>query len=201
VGDLDVYAEAALKTGSEVPLWRLRSGADASTPLVSRFETYEPSGLTPAVTAGVRWAHKYGDEDSFEVGAEYFYNHVGYEDPSIYPWLIVNGAFTPFYLGRHYAGAYLVLPNPGSWNQTTFILSALVNASDRSWILRLDHSVLLLTYLRLETFAQAHLGTSSGEFRLGISVAPQELGGGLTTPAVNVAPARFDLGVALRVSL
>jgi hypothetical protein len=32
-------------------------------------------------------------------------------------------------------------------------------------------------------------------------VAPQDLGGGLTTPAVNVAPARFDIGVALRLSL
>jgi hypothetical protein len=201
VGDLDVYVEAAIKTGSEVPLWRERAGASAATPLASRFETYEPSGLTPAVTTGLRWAHKYSDEDSFEVGAEYFYNHTGYQDTSIYPWLILNGAFTPFYLGRHYAGAYLFLPNPGSWNQTTFILSALVNASDRSWLLRLDHSVLLLTYLRLETFAQGHLGTSSGEFRLGISVAPQDLGGGLTTPTVNVAPARFDVGVALRVSL
>ncbi len=200
IGELDVYGEAALETGSEVPLWRERATATASTPLLDRFETYDPAGLRPAVTVGLRWAHRYSDEDSFELGGEYFYNRNGYRDTSIYPWLIVNNAFTPFYVGLHYAGAYASLPNPGPWNHTTFVLSTLANLSDRSFITRLDHSVLLLTYLRLESFVQVHYGAPGGEFRLGISVPAQEVGG-RTTPAVTVAPAVVDVGLAVRVSL
>jgi len=195
--ELDVYGEAALKTGSEIPLYRPRAGTDASTPIDLRYETYEPGGLTPAITGGLRWAHKYTDEDSFEVGVEYFYNRNGYADPSIYPWLIGVGAFTPFYLGQHYAGAYGYLPNPGSWNNTTFILSVLGNLSDRSFVARLDYSVLLLTYLRLEAYGQAHLGRSHGEFRLAIPA--QAISTGQVTP--SFAAQTFDVGLALRVSL
>ncbi len=199
--NVDVYAEAAVKTGSEVPLWRPRAGTTADTPLLARYETYEPSGLTPAVAAGLRWSHKYGDEDLFEAGLEYFYNRAGYDDPSIYPWLLLQGAFTPFYLGRHYGAAYLSLPKPGSWNQTTFVLSTIGNFSDRSFVTRLEHSVLLLTYLRLETFAQVHYaasGASGGEFRLGFAIPPGQIPG---FPGLARNPSVFDLGLALRISL
>ncbi len=199
--EVDVYAEAAVKTGSEVPLWRPRTGITADTPLLARYETYEPSGLTPAVTAGLRWSHKYSDEDQLEAGLEYFFNRTGYDDPSIYPWLVLNGAFTPFYVGRHYAAAYLSLPRPGAWNQTTFVLSTIGNFSDRSFVTRLDHSVLLLTHLRLETFAQVHYaasGASGGEFRLGFAVPPGQIRG---FPGVVRNPSVFDLGLALRISL
>ncbi len=201
IWELDVYGEAALKTGSEIPVYRQRADATADTPLLSRYEAYEPSGLTPAVTLGARWSHKYSDEDNFEIGAEYFFNQLGYEDPAIYPWLILQNAFPSFYLGRHYAALYLYLPKPGSWNQTTFILSTIGNLSDRSFITRLDHSVVLLTYLRLETFVQVHYGARDGEFRLAISVPPQDLGGGRTSPAFSIGPSIFDVGIALRVSL
>ncbi len=195
--ELDVYGEAALKTGSEIPLYRRIPGVGASQPIGDQYETFERGGLTPAVTGGVRWAHKYSDEDSLEIGVEYFYNRNGYADPSVYPGLLFHGAFTPFYLGQHYAGAYGYLPNPGSWNNTTFILSVLGNLSDRSFVARLDYSVLLLTYLRLEAYGQAHLGKREGEFRLAIPA--QVVVSGLTTP--SLAAQTFDMGVALRVSL
>ena len=195
--DFDVYGEAALKTGSELPLYRPRPGVPAQADPTARFEKYEPSGLTPQVTGGMRWQHKYSDEDSIELGAEYFWNEVGYEDPAIYPWLIANAAFSPFYLGRHYAGVYAYLPNPGSWNQTTFILTTLANLSDRSLVTRLDYSVLLLTYLRFEAYGQVHYGQPAGEFRLAIPA--QVLGGVQISSALNAQ--LFDAGVALRVSL
>lgn len=201
VSELDFYTEAALKTGTEVPVFRPRPGATVATPLVQRYEPYAPDGLTPAITAGVRWEHKYSDEDSFELGGEYFYNRAGYDDSAIYPWLLYQNALTPFYLGRQYAGVYLYLPNPGAWNHTTFILSTIGNLSDRSFVTRLDHSVLLLTYLRLETFAQVHYGASGGEFRLALDVPSQDLGGGAATPTVKLGAATFDVGVAVRVSL
>jgi hypothetical protein len=195
--ELDFYGEAAIKTGSEIQLYRPRPGVPSDAEITLRYEPYEPSGLTPQVTGGVRWAHKYSDEDFFEVGAEYFYNRVGYEDPAIYPWLLANAAFQIFYVGKHYAGVYLSLPNPGSWNKTTFILSTLGNLSDHSFVTRLDYSVLLLTYLRVEAYGQVHYGTAAGEFRLAI-------------PALSVAGTQvfagrgaqvFDAGLAVRITL
>jgi hypothetical protein len=170
---------------------------------------------------------KYSDEDTVTFGAEYFYDRSGYDGPSIYPALLsiaslspvprftVPGPppvpvanpylgqpnpFTAFYLGRHYAGAWVSLPAPGRWNDTTFTLSVLGNVSDESLVARLDHAVLLLTYLHLETYLAAHAGTRAGEFRLGFTVpsgtiAQQPFEGFSTDPMV------FEAGIALRVDL
>ena len=183
-----------------------RSGRRSPAPPPTRLSpagTSWPTSTTsrPQAVAGLRWGHKYNDEDHLEAGVEYFYNHTGYTDSSIYPWLLLNNAFVPFYVGKHYLGVYLQLPSPGSWNDTTFILSTLGNLSDSSYVTRLDHSVMLLTYLRLETFVAVHYGARGGEFRLGLSIPSQDLGGGVVTPAITVGTPQVDVGVALRVSL
>ena len=66
------------------------------------------------MVAGLEVPIRYNDEDSVTIGAEYFYNDAGYDDASLYPWLVFNDAFTPFYLGKHYAGVYVFLPGPGA---------------------------------------------------------------------------------------
>ncbi len=195
LGDVDAHAELALRAGSDVPLYRGQLTAGG----LPAFERYEPEGVRPSLVLGGEWSHKYSDEDTFTVGAEYFYQANGYGGPELYPLLLAAGAFTPFYLGRHYAGAYLVLPRPGAWDLHTFTLSAIANLSDRSALVRLDWAVTLLTYLQLEAFAQAHLGRAGGELRLGLDL-PANLGG-LATPAVKLGAPVADAGIALRVSL
>ena len=189
IWELDVRGELAVRTSSDVPLYR---GTLAS------FATYEPSGIRPMAVVAADWSHKYSDEDTFTVGAEYFYNSNGYryDERGLYPVLLANNAFTPFYLGRHYAGAYLLLPKPGSWNLHSFTLSVLGNLSDRSAVARLDWSVTLLTYLVAEAYLQGHFGTNGGEFRLGLDVPPTTV-----TPAVFLGAPIADVGVALRLSL
>ena len=167
---------------------------------------------------GVAWSWKYSDEDALILGGEYFFNDAGYDDAHAYPVLIASPylhlldvaapfdqdprtAFTPFYLGRHYAGAFLTLPRPGRWNDTTLTLSALANLSDGSGLVRVDHAVLLNTYLTLETFLAGHLGKEGGEFRMGFDVGPQPLAGGASTPPFSLPTPVLDLGVALRVKL
>ena len=105
--------------------------------------------------------------------------------------------FTPFYLGRHYAALFALLPNPGRWNTTTFTLSVLANFSDRSVITRLDLQQVVLTHLSLEAYAQVHAGNGQGEFRFGLDVPAV----GTVSPAVHLAPPTFDLGLALRLRL
>jgi hypothetical protein len=220
--DVDVYAEAALRTSVDTPRWRAVPGADPAAPLLAQYERNDPTGVLPQVTAGFSWSVMYSDEDAVTFGAEYFYDRSGYESARIYPVLLGVGAlaaaspadlglasnpfagqpnpFTPFYLGRHYAGAFAVLAGPGRWNDTSFTLSALGNLSDKSFVVRLDHSVLALTYLRIETYVAGHLGSRQGEFRLGFDIPPQDVGGGLTR-GFRVEPQVLEAGIALRVSL
>jgi hypothetical protein len=230
VWDVDLYAEVAIRTSVDTPRWREVPGASSTTPLFQRFERHDPLGPTPQIVVGGTYAVKYSDEDAVHFGAEYFYDDSGYESPRIYPVLLgvagLGGApaqltfpglpvtfpnpvsgqpspFTPFYLGRHYAGVFASLPSPGRWNDTTFTLSVLGNLSDKSFVARLDHSVLALTYLRVETFVAGHLGTREGEFRLGFDVPPQVVVEG--QPPVQLFPPTnpllFEAGVALRMSL
>ena len=210
LGDFDLYVEAALRRGIDGSRWRPGTDPDDA----SGYVRDDPKGFTPQVVAGGSWSAKYSDEDAITLGAEYFYNEAGYEDRGIYPFLLSGApkidladpdnpvvtvrdpaAFRAFYLGKHYAGAYASLPSPGRWNDTTFTLTLLGNLSDRSFVLRLDHSVLVLTYLRVETYLAGHLGTRGGEFRLTLPAYLAALAG-----LPSGAPI-IDAGVAVRVSL
>jgi hypothetical protein len=193
VWELDLRGELALRTSSDVPLFRGPGPFDPST------TTYEPQGIRPMAVVGADWTHKYADEDTFTVGLEYFYNSNGYSDSSLYPLLIFDNAFTPFYLGRHYAGAYLLLPKPGSWNLHSFTFSLISNLSDRTGVARLDWSMTLLTYLRLEAYAQGHFGKSGGEFRFSLDVPPNTVPG--FPSAISIGASTADVGLALRLSI
>ena len=220
VWELDLHGEVAI--GGARPRWRVRDPAAPllAEPGLGRYELREASGASPRVVAGASWSGNYSDEDAVTVGAEWFWQDSGYGDADAYPFLALGApaltapvtdpsvslfrqepsAFTSFQLGRQYAAAFVSLPSPGSWNDTTFTLSVLGNLSDRSFLARLDHSVLALTYLRVETFAAVHLGHRGGEFRLDLAVP--ELGSFFTVPGGLVTQRPLiDLGIALRVSL
>jgi hypothetical protein len=191
IWELDLRGELALRTSSDVPLYRGN---------VASFSTFEPRDRWIQAVGAAEWSHKYSDEDLFTVGVEYYYNSNGYTDKAIYPVLLAQDAFTPFYLGRHYVGAYLSMPRPGSWNLHTFTLSGLANLSDRSALARLDWSITLLTYLQVELYAQGHMGELGGEFRLQVDVPSQTIGG-QTTPAFFRGAPIVDAGAAVRINL
>jgi len=206
-----VYAEAALRSQVDTPRWC----ATPANPIFAGYGRCDPYGFIPQVVAGASYSVKYSDEDSVTFGAEYFYEHSGYDGPEIYPVLLGVAAlspipgnawsgqpnpFTSFYLGKHYGAVYASLPKPGRWNNTNFTLTVLGNLSDKSFVSRLDHSVLVLTYLRVETYVAGHFGSREGEFRLGFTIPSQTLSG-VTIPTVTSAPMVFEAGVALRVSL
>lgn len=139
----------------------------------------------------------YSDQDSVIIGAEYFYNQAGYPNARLYPFLALNGAFTPLFLGQHYVGGYFVVPRPLSFNDTTVTTSTLANLSDLSVLSRVDLQQSLLTYLTLNVFASYHWG-NIGEMHLGFEVdpAPPLLPAGISVPTQI-----FDVGVALRLAL
>jgi hypothetical protein len=204
LGEVDVHGELALRSGKDAPRWTLPEGADRAD--LAAWVPGEWRRVTPAVMAGFEWARKYSDEDLIRVGAEYYFDDAGYDDAHVYPVLIASpyvsgdtrAAFTPFYLGRHYAGVFLNVPKPGSWNDTNFTLTLVANVTDGSGVIRLDHSVLINTYLTVETYVAGHVGKQGGEFRFGGTIPPQPL---LGTPEFTIPTPVLDLGLALRMTL
>jgi hypothetical protein len=216
VWDLDLYGEAALRNAADVDFVRYRAdpAVDCQAPPSADrlgalyFPAERGSGWKPQVTGGLSYTRKYADKDTFSLGAEYFYNGLGYTNPRDYLGLLpffpreqpLANPASFFYLGRHYLGVFAIAPAPYSWDNTTFTLSTLTNLSDRSGIVRLDYSLVVLTHLRFEAYGAVRYGRKNGEFRMGVDLA-------LPIPCTDSTlsyqspPALFDLGVGLRVAL
>lgn len=221
LGDFDFYGELALRAESEID--RVHFAPDAAlppeqpgpswqTPEEANFEElgraidvfyprYRNDGYTAQAVGGLAFSRKYNDNDVWSLGAEYFYNGLGYGSPQAYSGLVLPHS-TPlenpapfFYLGKVYAALFFSMPAPYSLDNHTFTLSTLGNLSDRSFITRFDYSFLALTHLRFEAFVAARYGNENGEFRFGASNL--EIGGF----TFSRPPALLDFGLALRISI
>ncbi len=194
VGPIDVYAEASLRKGWELPLFRFAQGTDPAAGRV--VESYREDDYTVQATGGLSWSLDVQDINVLTVGAEYFFNSVGYDDKAIYPYLLRRDAFNPFYTGKHYAGIYAMLMTPASYHNLSVVLSNVGNLSDRSFLARLDVSVIVLTHLRIEAYTAWHYGHKGGEFRFGGGMPAVD-----ETPAANVATPLAEFGLGLRVNI
>lgn len=221
LGDFDFYGELALRQRSEIDRVGYFPGATAPTPpeppswqtpadtalaelagvVEAFYPTYRARGYAPQVVGGVTYSRRYNDNDVVTLGAEYFYNALGYGNPASYPGLVLPRSApleepaTFFYLGKAYGALFLTLPSPWSLDNHTFTLSTLGNFSDRSFVTRFDYAFVLLTHVRLEAFVAARYGHENGEFRFGVSSL--ELGGF----DFSRAPALLDFGLALRMDI
>lgn len=214
VWDLDFYAEGALRNAADIDFVHYLGNSSqidcsqattpsSGVPFSQYYSVARGSGWKPQATGGVSYTRRYADNDTFTVGAEYFYNGLGYSNVKDYLGLfalsptLANPA-TFFYLGRQYAAIFATAPGPYSWDNATFTLSTLANLSDWSGITRLDYSLTVLTHVRFEAFGAVHWGQQNGEFRLGFNT--NELPCPPTPPQVR-PPALFDVGVGLRVGI
>jgi len=221
IGDFDFYGEVALRDQNEVDRLRYEPNAvipDGPAPpswqtpsetararlaqiVDALYPVYRERGIRPQAVGGVNYSRKYHDNDVFTIGAEYFYNSLGYSSPTLYPGLVLphssplSDSANFFYLGRHYGALFFSLPAPYSLDTHTFTLSTIGNLSDRSFITRLDYSLVVLTHVRFEAFVSGRYGNEHGEFRFGIRNL--DLGGFV----FSRAPAFMDFGLALRVAI
>ncbi len=161
------------------------------------------------VAAGIEYLVKYSDADFLGVGAEYFYNPDGRTHYRDYLPALLFGSGSPFYLGRHYAALLFLLPNPGNWNSTSFVLSNVGNLSDQSFLSRLDVRTTMLTWMTLELYTAVHYGTKGGEFRFAVnpddlpplSLSAFGIEGDYRTWVRSGAAPVVDLGINLRIDL
>lgn len=207
LGPVDVHGELGLTRGTPTTFLR---GTCAPNALIDRIdrgdftlsELEDPTTLPeiaesysrrtetiPQALFGIEVPIGWGDDDSLYVGVEYFFNDLGYAGSDLYPCLLARGAFTPFSLGRHYVGAYVVLPKPGRWDDTTFLLSSIANLSDRSNVSRFDARVRVMTNLDLNAFVNFHFGSPGSEFRFAMKISPLDRSqlSGLLVDALDAA--------------
>jgi len=198
IGPWDVYLEASLKKGNEVPLYRAVPQPNPLLGLAGQFESYRPTDVAVGASGGLNTTLVFGENNDLIVGGEYFYNSNGYDSASIYPLLFLQGAFQPFYTGRHYGAIYASFTSPTILGENaSLVLSNLANLSDRSFITRLDYLTRVLSYLFVEAFADMHYGHRGGEFRLGFDSAQQV--GDQVIPAIPTPT--FDLGLGVRIKI
>lgn len=220
LGPFDLYAEAALLRGGHPRRWtgayRLPSDAQIDAGPVEALAALQvptaqdrDDDWIPQVVVGAEWPIQYSDQDSLTLGVEYLYNDAGYDDASLYPWLLTNGAFDALYLGRHAVGLFALLMGPGSWNDTTFVLTALTNLSDKTGVARLNVSHRVHRHLTLEPYVAVPFGEAGGAFRLTYEITAKQAAwiaqnsgtrlpfeGGLKVPAQAA-----QVGLWLRVDL
>jgi hypothetical protein len=158
----------------------------------------------PRALAGAEVAISYGGDDVLLVGGEYFFNGFGYDDPDLYPWLIFQEAFRPFYVGRHYGGLYAALPSPGRWEEGSVTLSTLGNLSDRSFLTRLDLRTTIFEDLQYYVFGSVTYG-QRGEFKLRIDLPPIPAASGRETPidvsnGLEVPALRGQVGMGFQLA-
>jgi hypothetical protein len=199
LGPLDVHAELAATHNSGQAFYRGNfdlSGAPFNIKLPEDYSR-EDDWIIQAV-AGFEWLIGYGDSDTLAITAEYFYNDAGYDNSDLYLWMFLQGGFRPLYTGRHYAALGIALPGPGSWDDTTFALSAIGNLSDNSFLNRLDYRVRVLSDLSVGAFVSVQYG-QNGELYYRVTIPPvpgdMQLANGLDIP-----PARATVGASLQMS-
>lgn len=199
IGPLDAYVEASCLLGRSAPVYALtaplRAGNDVSKLL--RSSTLQPGAVQ--VATGANYVFAWTDNRQATLGVEYFFNQLGYKDPSIYPVLIFLGKYQPFYTGQQYAALYFTAEGPDAEKHTSYTVSTLANVSDRSLISRVDFSWRFLTYLTFAAYADAHYGASGGEFNFSLHTPALTFNGG-PIPEIVLPPTRFDVGVSLRMS-
>jgi hypothetical protein len=185
---IDVFAEAAFSQGGNQRFWGgdFRPEEGVFPELVDRRREWLPQAL-----AGIEAVIDYSDSDRVVVGAEYFFNGTGYTESDIYPWLILQGDYHPFYTGQNYVSGYVQVPSPGNLQDTTILLNTVANLDDGSRLSWIEMRVVTMTVLTLTASAAMHWG-NRGEFRLGID-APATSRSDALERAVPVAD--FSVGL------
>lgn len=158
LGPIDAQVEAAFSRNSRARFYK--GEGDDLDPTTGRFpeEISRKDETITQVVGGLSYNLKYSDDDYVTIGAEYFHNGAGYDDPLLGFYSFLNGASRNLYIGERYAAAYLRIPQPGSFNDTNITFSGLTNRSDESILARADLGVTFLRAMTWEAFATRCFG-------------------------------------------
>lgn len=164
LGPVDVRGEFVASTLNRNTFYR--GEGSLSNPLA--IETYSrKEQWIPQAVMGIKYDFQYSDQSHLTMEAEYFYNGLGYKNRDLETLSLLSRDSAPLYAGRDYLGILFALPSPGSWQDTTLVLSSLNNLSDQSGLIRLSTQIRFYKEVLLELWASGSYG-KRGEFRFEI---------------------------------
>ncbi|MEY4064705.1 MAG: hypothetical protein RIR26_913 [Pseudomonadota bacterium] len=163
VGPVDVIVESAFTRRSKQKFYQKSTAENGQIQFTT---TDRSTQFIPQVVTGLRYDLKYSDSDAANLSVEYFWNDAGYSNVSLEAYSFAQGQSKTLYLARRYVGASAALLQPGSFNDSTVVLSGLSNLTDRSWLARTSFIQKISTRSRLEV-AFSKVG-GLGEFTGGI---------------------------------
>lgn len=165
LGPLDLRLEASWTRGVTYP----EGWEDLAAFIQPDAEVDAPLEDYLRALVGLEWAINYSDTRSFFIGAEYFYNQAGTNDPDDYLITLARGDGTFLYLGQHYLAAYIVFPGLGAERNYSAFLNSVVNLSDKTALIRADFRASLYRNLSL-AISLSHYAGDNGEFRFQFDV-------------------------------
>ena len=214
IGDVDLTGECGLSFARRTPEVQVSSGLEYTVPIFDEDSLilgteffYNPGGYNNLEDAVL---DTLGFSDSeVELATQYFQNRDAGDldaanlspesQEALDKYSQSLQQLEPFYIGKLYGGALIMLPRPGTWNDTSFTLLTLSNLSDLSALSRFDVSYQALTYLQVQTYISGFWGRP-GELQPG----PGAWGEieSLLAPLVTIPPRQLlQLGLNLRMSL
>ncbi len=155
IGPVDAYCESALTRRESRRFYRGAFDPEHGVLPASVNREHETFSST---VFGIRYDYKYSDEDAATFGVEYFANGLGYHDRELELYGLIMQDAKPLYAADRYAGAYVRLPEPGSFNQTAVYMFGMKNLADESAVARVTVTHELKRLLTLEVFASHCLG-------------------------------------------
>jgi hypothetical protein len=200
IGPLDLELEGACTAESNRTFFKQLEKPDGSVTAVpeDRDQLCLPQGV-----AGLSWEFGYADNDSAALGAEYFWNGLGHSEPILELASVVSGNATPLYVAEQYAAAYVLLPSPGSWEDTTIQATYIKNLSDFSELYRLSIVETIMEFSLISVGANYRNGL--GEFRVNtndLKALFNGVDGGLRTAEIfEKSTPKFSLDATFSVSL
>lgn len=116
---------------------------------------------------GLSYDWQYLESDTLQLSLEYFRNGAGVTDTSKYYSIVTGGGYEPFRLSREYGMLMILMQEPGSWNDVSFVVFNLANLTDHSAMTRIETQLTGLQDLTFAFSVGAHYGNGNGEFKFG----------------------------------
>jgi len=167
LGPVDLIVESAWTRRSDQTFYSKSRTPEGNL----NFTTVDRSKQSIAqVVLGTRYELKYSEKGSANLNLEYFWNDAGYSDPVLEAYSfgqgLVQGQSRSLYLANRYAAASLVIIPSNDFSVNPFVLTALTNLTDRSWLARAGYTRRISNRSRLD-FALSKFG-GIGELRGGV---------------------------------
>ncbi len=155
LGNFDVNLEAAWLTRDAGP--RFEGDLDLQKAVFPSI-VYDDKKIYNQSVANIEYVWKYNDDDNMTLGLEGFSNEAGYDSRILEFYALLQNRAQVLYSGKQYIATYARLTAPGNWDDSSFLINAVQNLSDRTALLRFTATYTFYKQITVETYVSHCLG-------------------------------------------